>query len=392
MIKIFILLPLMFFISSVTAQNINFNKGKIKQKNYLQEIPYEKIVGIPIVPVTINGKMYNFILDTGAMLVISDRIYKELNLPILGRIIINSSSGEKKDMKYISLPEISIQEITFINTPGVVFHEESELFECLGIDGIIGSNMLRNSVVQFDEQNKLIIITDNIKKLSLQKSKSQKMKLSSNQSLPFIIVTLQKEENIVDYRALFDSGQSDFYNMSMNNFNEVIVSKIAESEGSFSFGIHGLHKKQKHLLINIPNIIISGATFCDLTVTTTHANYSRIGAKLLKHGKTTLDYKKKRFYFEPFGNTNTIELSEKTWAISSSLQDNKMIVGIIWDKELESKINLGDEILSINGIDIQSMSFCELIIFEIASDDDKRILELRDIYTREIKKVEVKRM
>jgi hypothetical protein len=41
-----------------------------------------------------------------------------------------------------------------LNTSGIVLHENSEWVECLGIDGIIGSNMLRNSVVQFDEQKK----------------------------------------------------------------------------------------------------------------------------------------------------------------------------------------------------------------------------------------------
>jgi hypothetical protein len=50
-----------------------------------------------------------------------------------------------------------------------------------------------------------------------------------------------------------------------------------------------------------------------------------------------------------------------------------------------------DEILSFNGIDIQSMSFCEFQMLEIPSGD-KIFFELRDIKTGEIKTVEIERM
>ena len=77
----FTLLVFLLFASSMLAQEINLNQGSIKQKKYLQKIPYE-IMGehLIIVPVTINGKTYNFLFDTGAPLTISDRLYKELNL------------------------------------------------------------------------------------------------------------------------------------------------------------------------------------------------------------------------------------------------------------------------------------------------------------------------
>jgi hypothetical protein len=113
---------------------------------------------------------------------------------------------------------------------------------------------------------------------------------------------------------------------------------------------------------------------------------------LLQYGKVTLDYKKKRFYFEPFDNINTDELSERPRAILPTLQNEKLVVGIIWDKTLESKINLGDEVLSINGFDIQAMDTCEYLTRDYTSSNEELILELRDINTGEIKKVEIERM
>ena len=102
--------------------------------------------------------------------------------------------------------------------------------------------------------------------------------------------------------------------------------------------------------------------------------------------------KKKNFYFNPYDNINTGELSKKPWQIDYIISNNKMTVGIIWDKALESQINLGDEILSVNGFDYQQMDTCELLNLDNTFSNETISVELRDIKTGEIKKVDIKRM
>ena len=170
--KIVTLVLLIIYASSTFAQISTMNQGKIKQKHYFQEIPYQEIKGFLMVPVTINGKEYNFIFDTGSsLLAISDKLYKELNLRVFHQINAADALKKKEKVRLILLPEIELQGITFRNTTGIVFPENSEFSkwcECLEIDGIIGSNMLRNSIVQFDEQHKQIIITNDIKRVFLE--------------------------------------------------------------------------------------------------------------------------------------------------------------------------------------------------------------------------------
>ena len=399
----FTLIIFSFCASSILAQSITFNEGSIKQKKYLQKISYQNQDGMLIVPVTINGKMYNFIFDTGAPLSISDKLFKELNLEIITQKGVIDASGKREEMRVILLPELHLQGITFINTPGFVNHEETSdsvnLFDCFEIDGTIGSNMLRNSAVQIDEQSKQIIITNNVKKLSIKKTYYQNIEVD-NQSSPFIRIVLQKGEQKVVDRVLFDTGDvgsiytmwASFYNWldSLGNF----VSKIAESEGSFAWSMHGIDEKQQYLLLNIPELNLNNTIFNDVVVTTTNGG-SRVGSKLLQYGKVTLDYKNKRFYFKPFENTNTNELSERPRAILPTWQNDKLVVGLIWDKALEHQINLGDEILNINGMDLQAMSFCDLMRLDTTSDEkalEELIVELKDIRTGEIKRVEIKRL
>ena len=218
------------------------------------------------------------------------------------------------------------------------------------------------------------------------------MKLSSS-GIPYINITLQKGAQRIDHKVLFDSGDiGGFFTLSLNKSNSRVVETIAETEGaSGDAGFHGFFGKQKHLLLNIPKLDISGTIFNNVIITATQGMKSRIGNRLLQYGKTTFDYKKKRFYFEPFDSICTSKPVENPWTINYTYQNNKWVVGIIWDKTLESQINLGDEVLSINGIDVQLMNFCELFMLEIP-DSDKMIYELRDINTGAIKTVEIERM
>jgi len=391
--KILSLIILTFYASSIFAQFNILNQGKIKQKKYFQEISYQEIEGLLIVPVTINGKIYKFLFDTGCSAwAISDKIFKEMNLKVIRQINAFDESGEKETMRLVLVPEIDLDGIIFRNTPAVVFHENAEsskYAECFGVDGVIGSNMLRNSVVQFDAQNKQIIITNDIKRVLLQNSECQKMSLELN--APYINITFQKGAQRAVDNVLFDTGNSGFLSLSLNELNGCVVDTIAESEGSFALGAHGFYKKQNHLLILIPEFVVHGLIFNNVITSTTQGKNSGIGVKFLQYGKTTLDYKKKRFYFEPYENIRIDEHSEMPWTVGFTFQNNKMVVGIIWDKQIESTINLGDEVLSINGIDLQSMNFCELFILKI-SVDDEMILELRNIDTKEIKKVKIKRL
>ena len=147
--------------------------------------------------------------------------------------------------------------------------------------------------------------------------------------------------------------------------------------------------------VNIPELGVSGKSFDNVVISTTNDPSSRIGFRLLQYGKVTLDFKKKRFIYEPFDGVNTDKLSVRPLAIFPTWQNDKLVVGIIWDKALETKINLGDEILRIDGLNIEDMAFCDCMNLEDFSKEtysEQRILELRDIKTGEVKKIEIKRL
>ncbi|MFC7345902.1 retropepsin-like aspartic protease [Chryseobacterium zhengzhouense] len=397
--KILCIVFLTFLMSVSFAQNkINLNQGTISPKKYNQIIPYEKIKGKLMVKVLINGKSYNFLFDTGAPFAVSEKIFKELNLKTIGNVDLHDSSGKVEKMIITSLPDLQVGEIHFKDSPGIVFQEASaEILDCFGVDGIIGSNMLRNSVVQFDDRKKQITITDNAKNLSLNTDVYQELMLSPSQSNPFITIILKSGKNIAPDKILVDSGADSFYEMSLGVLKFLkeksdVTLPVAESTGSYGWGFHGTNDSQLQYIVEVPELSFNNEKFENIRVSTTESGESRMGARSFQFGKVTLDYRKKRFYFEPYENTDKSKTSEKTWSIAPTIRDKKFVVGIIWDKNLEKEINRGDEILQFGSLDFQNKDFCESVKIDTDFQENEVDVVLKEIKTGKTKKLKIKKL
>lgn len=389
---------LFFCISSSYAQNIiSANQGYVEQQKYLTTIPYKQIKGKIIIEVVIDNRIRKFILDTGASTVISENLYKELNPKLLGTVEVIDQSGLKDTLNVVSLSETKINELAFKDIPALVSKEAKMLFECFDVDGLIGSNLLRNSVVQFDSKNKTITLSDNSKSLNLKKKDANEMELSPNQSNPFIWIKLKKGKSFANEKILFDTGDDGLYLMSINAYKHIIGEKLdvfqtlAENEGSFSAGLHGTAEKMTNYVVNVPMLELNNLLLNNITAKTTYT-YSRFGSEILKYGKVTLDYKNKKFYIEPYGDSSETNLDRGVWAIDPIIENDKAVVGIIWDKTLGNKVNVGDEILKFDNIDYQNMDFCEIVKSSNKVDKKTALLVLKDVKTGEVKNVEIKKL
>lgn len=387
------------FSTLIFAQNkINLNQGTISPKKYNQTIPYEKIKGKLMIKVQINNKGYNFLFDTGAPFAVSQKLFKELNLKTFGDLDLHDSSGKAEKMIITSLPDLQLGEIHFKDTPGIVFQETTaEILNCFGIDGIIGSNMLRNSVVQFNDKNKQIIITDNVNNLSLKSIPYQSLFLSESQSNPFIKVLLKKGQNDAADKILFDTGANSFYEMSLNAFKFLkeksdVTIPIAVSKGTYGWGVHGMNDKQLQYILEVPEFILNDEKFENVRFTTTESHESRMGSESLEFGKITIDYHKKRFYFEPYENTNRKRVSKKSWSVFPTIQNKKFVVGMVWDKKLEKDINQGDEILQFGPLNFENNPFCDYVISDNDFEQDEIDIVLKDIKTGKTKELKIKKL
>jgi hypothetical protein len=148
---ILISIILVFFVLTTHAQQFDFKKGKFTAPEYFIELPYESINNKIIVALEIKGKKRRFLVDTGAPLAISQQLFEELNPAVITKQVIRDINQNTDSLVFVTMDSLNIGNIIAVGVPAVVL-KNNPIMDCLKVDGFLGSNVLLNSVIQFDSQ------------------------------------------------------------------------------------------------------------------------------------------------------------------------------------------------------------------------------------------------
>lgn len=396
--RIFLLAILFLFVTTHSySQNFSLNYGGTNQVNYFTEIKYENIIGKPIIKVTLGGKDYRFILDTGGPNVISRKLFDIIRTPgvdpnSLIKLPISDSGGRVDSMTVITVNGITLGSVVFNEIPTLIVNDPL-IFDCLQVDGSIGSNMLRNSILQFSSKNQTITLTDQPEKLGLNNKVSSQLYLNNVQSSPSTDIKL-RDKGSASIPMIFDTGDSRLVSLSLQHAElgekHDIFTILSKSRGSNAIGAHGTELDTTKYRISVSEINIGGAIFNNVTVETSGSDDSYFGSDLINYGNVTLDYKNKKFYFEPF--QTPVDLYATSFPISITVKDTKATIGVIWSEALKDKINIGDQLLSVDDQDYSRLLPCDLIFaYKIFEGKTKATLTFKSS-TGKIKKITISKI
>ncbi len=375
LIILFLAIPALCF----GQAKINFNQGNILQKQFLDTIPFEYVRDKMIVDVLINKKKKRFIFDTGATLIISNELQAEMNNELIDSVIQIDAVGNRKKVNTVSVKEFDLGSITFQKIPAIVNNiVETGFISCLNVDGLIGSNSLRNCIVQIDLQKKQLILTNNIEKLNTTDSFSTPLILDK-QSGPHIKVKLG---STVDFDALFDSGSDDFITLSEKTYSKVRKKKLShltnEGFGTTTSSIHGLDKVEKKQRVTIASIDFGQYSIQNFyTVISDGYREDAFGIMLAKYGKVTIDYINKKFYFQPLQQIQ--KYADITmFGFLPDFEKEIYKIGIVWTNSQAEKLGLkkGFRILKINDIDLSQRTPLSDCAFFMAQPFKKSKIDL----------------
>ncbi|MDG5491940.1 retropepsin-like aspartic protease [Psychroserpens sp. SPM9] len=346
------------------SQNTSLKKGKVVSKNYYEEIAFEFEKNKIIIPVEIDGTTYRFLLDTGAPNIVSLEVLNAINPNVISNMPTNDANGKKQNLKVVELKSVKIGAVEFQGYSALVYDlNGSDIFKCFGIDGFIGSNMLKNSIIQIDAEQRLLKLTDKLKHLNVNKKQSDKIKLVGNQSSPYVWINVSGKDNGRE-RVLIDTGMGGLYDLSRAHYEafktKTIFNVIGQSDGASSVSLFGEVPVNNQIRVHLPKLVVNNLVLENCITHTTKDDNSKIGAELLNHGVMTIDYKHKRFYFEP--KTANIDLDKPVLGFTSTLKDNRIVIGYVWDKKLQQQLSYGDAILAINGEPLKEKSLCDFIV------------------------------
>ncbi len=299
--KSLIFLLLLFLTSNVFAQNFDFNVGSAVQTEYNEQIVYETLGSFIIIPVTISGKTYRFLFDSGSSNILSKELFEELNPIVISQSIMKDASARSQSLSVVDIDNLSIGAVAFKGSKAYVIDINSTLYKGNPIDGIIGSCLFRESVVQIDKENKRLVITNDPSKLTIGTKDYTKIKLSKRQSLPYIKVKVNgKGERAIS--VLIDTGSSTLLDVSYNIYGigriQKIVEVLGENESSKAKGFYGSFPNFDSKLLSLPELEVNNITIHNVVSRTTPNDNNLLGIKLLDYGIVTIDYRNKRFYFK----------------------------------------------------------------------------------------------
>ncbi len=369
----------LFLLLSTVLFSQDIDRGGIVQKGYYEEIAFELVHDKIIIPVTINGRNYRFLLDTGAPNLISKRILTELNIAASDSAKIKDANNQSNTMETALIPSINLGSIERKDNLVLVSDLDNHfILKCYKFDGFIGSNFFTNSILKIDLNNKKIIVTDDIKKLE-QHSKPSKLKLVGGQNAPYIKISFANNKRKATEELLVDTGMDGFYEMSNRAYGifskENIFEELSRSNGGGTIGLFGPTPMKEQVLSKSKAIKVNDTTFENLIFTTTDDDNSRLGFDLLKYGTMVLDFRNKNFYFEA---DKKITFDHKPPVFSPTIVNNKFAIGFVWDKNLREQLHYGDEIIRIADYKFPEMDFCDIVQM-------KKELKIMTSYEMEVK-------
>ena len=362
--KAIILLLILLNVSCGSNQKF-FNSGEVIINNDIEVVDLKIVKDLPLCQVTINGKEYWFLVDTGAAMVISKEIFNELNLKTLNSAAVGDSQKNKETQDFCLLPEIKIGNMTFKNIAAVAMTINNQELKCFGFDGIVGANLLAKLNWQFDYKNKKITASKNVALFNIDQSDFSLDFTYKSQKTPHVAGKVNDKAQ--DFT--FDTGYAGNIKIANDlSYHQNLTSKekFITKTGVNSIGVYG--NSSSDLTFVMKNKLTLNSTVFEDEIIDSGAS-TLIGNEFLKNYVFVIDWNTNKIHFKKNSTFEPTELDG--FGFTYLFVDGKAkVMSKVVDKNIP--IELGDQILVINDTDftkIQSSEFCKYFLDRIEKDE-----------------------
>jgi len=312
---IFVVWLLLFKVVAISQTSFRFVSEAKKQT-----IPFKLISNLIVIPIEVNNKKLNFILDSGVGTTILFNIQEKDSVKLLNikKIKLKGlGSEEPVDAILSTKNKFKIKDVVSGNQKlYVVFNDFFDLSSKLGttIHGIIGYNLLKDFLIKINYRTKKITFYNPEKKNFNGCKKCTKFNLKFYKLKPYITagVKLNSDNSKISYvKLLIDSGGSDaiwlFENTHpdikppTNYFNDYL------GEG-LSGAIQGKRSKIVALVLGNFELKKPTVSFPD-SISIVHAlqfkeRNGSLGGNILKRFTVYFDYKNSKLYLKKNSSFN----------------------------------------------------------------------------------------
>ena len=332
-------------------------------------IRFENLAGLIKIPVRINGQVHYFMFDTGAE---TTAVREDV---AAGMDKTNCSKKRLKDSnnKVTIQSEFVVQSLKIgnsdLNNHSIVTFPDSPMFNCLGFEGIIGVDIIKQFDWLIDFEENYLVKTDTTNTIN-GFSDFLSLDFYKNKLRPRI--KLKIGNKVVDF--LFDTGANE-NDIDRKNYrkvkNEIIKSYDEISNVS---GANGYDRQSKESYFLVPaQPDNSDLKKHNVLFNTISVGENKIGNEFWGKNQIFLSWTKNKLLFR-IANTE----KEQIFGIFCKIINDSMVVNslVYTGQIIESGVKTGDKVKSINGKSFKD--YCELLMYQFLTKEKILTIEMQD--------------
>lgn len=346
-------------------------KGSFVKSDKIDTLNLEIRNRLIFLEVEIKSKKYKFLFDTGAPFCISQKLQDEIKFKVISKGRIIDSDKNKANVNYVRIDSVLLGSKIFLNqTAFVADLEANPIIKCYGIDGIIGSNLMRHADWLIDSDHSQILISEDL---------SADFK-SSAYTVPF---TTDMQYNILFELALgalklnpitLDYGSNGGIDLSKHHFHQVEHQHIIENSkavlGEQQSGLLGNAIPSEHKISISDSLKIGSLVITDSELQI--GGNDILGNQILLKMLVGIDWSERKLYFKKASREST---PFQTFGFYVGHKNEKeLYVRSVFEgtDAFEKGIKSGMEILMANNLDFRKdNTLCDYV--DLANENPSTI-------------------
>jgi len=345
-------------------------KGSVQTGYFLKEIPFEMVNNLVVLKITIRGKTYSFVFDTGAPVsVLSSEMAAELQLKSKVRTPVGDAAGNALEEDWALIDTVNIAGVNFYDAPCISSDiKAQQVFRCMNLDGLLGASLMRHVIWAFDFRRNVIVMTNSAANLPASLQTGTAISFDPTKTYtPLIDIEVdgKKTGEVIN----FDMGSSSTLQLGKYYFKE--KDKLADfsystySVGNSSVGLHGSGAIDT-TFYDIRPISLAGYTGDKQLITYKKSGPTIIGMQWLKNFNFILNWFNNTITFSPVNEVPVGKIQPFGFSGKFNTSGDFFISEIVKGSDAEIKgLMYGDIITSINGRNLQLLTTekqCDIIL------------------------------
>jgi len=339
-------------------RNSLWKKGKVLRLEEKVSFPFTEKWGMIFLPVSVNGQSFNFLLDTGAPNVLDQGTLEALGIPAYTYGMVSDAYGKRDRLSFAITNRFTIGPLQHKKVGALIADFRSvPIFDCMEIDGLIGANMMRKSVWQFDFRQKMIHVAPSVDYFELDQAEQLPIR-SKNTGTPVTNIrlgsTLLKNQTV-------DFGSGNGITILKDKITEPMVQDtVAISYGNAGTGLYGSRQDTVYYLRT--DSLQIGLDFLSSAVLRVRKNTNGLlGLRFWRNYRVTIDWSAGILYLEPNGDKP--QIVSRGFGFGTEMSGDTLRVSTLTTPSPASAAGLllRDQIIKLGTRLVSDLDYCQVL-------------------------------